>query len=122
MVVVGGEPGEQRDRAVGVEMKLEERLEKYQMVLKQLDICTKELTAAGFVRDDDNKKAEKFVLSELRRTERALRAMGRAPVPQMPGRERVVPAQEEHSGNVEIVLEPPGGATAKAAKANGAAV
>ena len=70
-------------------MKLTDRLEKYREILKMLDISTKALVEAGFIRDEDAARQEKFVLCELLRTERALGAMGRPPVPKLPGRERL---------------------------------
>lgn len=73
-------------------MELTDRLEKYREILKMLDISTKALQQAGFIRDEEARRQEKFILQELQRTERALGAMGKPPVPKLPGRERLLPA------------------------------
>jgi hypothetical protein len=75
-------------------MELSERLEKYREILKMLDISTKALVAAGFIRNEDGLRQEKFILKELLRVERALAARGKPTVQKVSGRERLVLAAE----------------------------
>lgn len=57
-------------------MKLSERLEKYRLVLKQLDICNAELHSVGFITDSGHRKIDDFVVDEKTRIDRALKAFG----------------------------------------------
>ncbi len=55
-------------------MKLSERLDKYRLVLRQLDLCQAELHGLGFITDADQRRIEKFVDDEKARVDRALKA------------------------------------------------
>lgn len=57
-------------------MKFSERLEKYRLVLKQLDLCQKELHDLGFITSPDQRKLENFIDDEKGRVDRALKAFG----------------------------------------------
>lgn len=57
-------------------MKLSERLDKYRLVLKQLDLCQAELHTLGFITDADRRRIENFVIDEKLRVDRALKAFG----------------------------------------------
>ena len=60
-------------------MKLSERLEKYKLVLRQLDLCQKELFDCGFITTPDQRKLENFIDDEKARVDRMLKAFGIAP-------------------------------------------
>ena len=60
-------------------MKLSERLEKYNLVLKQLDLCQKELFDSGFITAPDQRKLENFIDDERARVDRMLKAFGIPP-------------------------------------------
>jgi hypothetical protein len=57
-------------------MKLSEQLDRYRLILKQLEACHAALYEFGFVTDADRDRIEKFVGIERFRTDRALKAFG----------------------------------------------
>ena len=57
-------------------MKLSERLEKYRLVLKQLDVCQAELHEVGFITQTDQRKLQNYIDDEKERVTRALKAFG----------------------------------------------
>jgi hypothetical protein len=57
-------------------LKLSEQLERYRLILKQLELCHSALYDFGFVSEVDRDRIEKFVTVEKFRTDRALKAFG----------------------------------------------
>jgi len=57
-------------------VKFSERLQKYRLVLKQLDLCQKELHDLGFITNSDQRKLENFIDDEKARVGLALKAFG----------------------------------------------
>jgi hypothetical protein len=66
-------------------LSLRERLEKYRMVLKQLDGCVEDLYAHGWFGEGTRGRIEKLVDDEAARVNRALGgAIATPPPPQRP--------------------------------------
>jgi hypothetical protein len=57
-------------------LKLSEELERYKLILKQLDLARQRLFDLGFITEGDEFKIEKFVVAEKVRVDKMLKAFG----------------------------------------------
>jgi hypothetical protein len=57
-------------------LKLSEQLDRYRLILKQLDLCHSALYDFGFVTETDRDRIQKFIDFEKFRVEKALKAFG----------------------------------------------
>jgi hypothetical protein len=60
-------------------VKLSEELERYKLILKQLDLARARLFDLGFMTESEEFKLEKFIVGEKVRVDKMLKAFGIAP-------------------------------------------
>jgi hypothetical protein len=60
-------------------VKLSEELERYKLVLRQLDLSRCHLHELGFMTSSEDVRLEKWIIEERQRVDRMLKAFGIAP-------------------------------------------